>query len=278
MNLAHPSFGGLTIGQCTCWSNCKEIKQGNPFSYLKLFKTKNISPVKKRAKTNFTQRYCRVTEIMLGLGFFLLSWVVSARVVPWRIPWHHSPAALSLCRTNWKIYSLRLASDVLKWDCPAPLSANNEFYENRLISSFALRSCLILSIQHSHQCTSRKWDLFWNYAGVKPPKSYLMCTHTCVQVMHNNGSSEVRFFPRASNPGASDLLGRVRSPRICRLQGETFCQRRNRFSMLFRRNHHWIQLIGKACLKPWLVSNTTIVLSICCQNQKHPRGLAFICD
>ena len=98
-----------------------------------------------------------------------------------------------------------------------------------------------------------------------------MCTHTCVQVMYNNGSSEVRFFPRASNPGASHLLGRVRSPWICRLQGETFRQRRNRFSMLFRQNHHWIQLIGKACLKPWLVSKTTIVLSICCQNQKHPE-------
>ena len=180
MNLAHPSFGGLTIGQCTYWSNCKEIKQGNPFSYLKLFKTKNISPVKKRAKTNFTQRYCRVTEIMLGLGFFLLSWVVSARVVPWRIPWHHSPAALSLCRTNWKIYSLHLASDVLKWDCPAPLSANNEFYENRLISSFAFK--ILLNSLHPtfspmHQSKMRPLlKLCWCQTTKVLPYVY---THVC---------------------------------------------------------------------------------------------------
>ena len=121
--------------------------QGNqtrePLFISKTFQNKeHLSCSKQRSKANFTQRYCSVTEIMLVLGFFLLSWVVSARVVPWRIPWHHSPAALSLCRTNWKIYSLHLASDVLKWDCPAPLSANNEFYENCLISSFAFKSLL----------------------------------------------------------------------------------------------------------------------------------------
>ena len=117
---------------------------------------------------------------MLGLGFFLLSWVVSARVVPWRIPWHHSPAALSLCRTNWKIYSLHLASDVLKWDCPAPLSANNEFYENRLISSFAFK--ILLNSLHPtfspmHQSKMRPLlKLSW----VSNHQSLTLCVHTRV--------------------------------------------------------------------------------------------------
>lgn len=73
-----------------------------------------------------------------------------------------------------------LLSDVLKWDCPAPLSANNEFYENRLISSFAFK--ILLNSLHPtfspmHQSKMRPLlKLSW----VSNHQSLTLCVHTRV--------------------------------------------------------------------------------------------------